>query len=931
MPQQPPAFDPNEFGDNTPAFDPNEFGQKPAEPNWYDTAASYIPSPVKSAWNTLWEPMSDLPSRVMKPLAEAQYKYGESGSGLLNRLAMYGGAFDEAIGNTLSGMTSPGVIGTTLATGGTGLAARAGLPRVAQALAGAERVGGGLMAAQGATEVANPNASLMERGLGAINMVGGGLAARGARVPKGAGALEELPIKQSAAPIEVTPEAMPVRPPGKPLVESIQEMGLPPEQELAAYKGIIERNTPIKPEVPPEVPIIKEVTREPVTIPEKYDEFGNRIDDKYLDANVDPAAVFDPNTLQGLESSNKLKTYQNYRKAEIKAGRKPLSYNEWTNQSAPTPELEFLNPVTHEIRPASQAEPGDIPLPPAKEPTPINMLPPEANAEAPMPVRRAGKRMGAPNLGLSKPPASLRGTSNANEIRGYFSGKPKISTGELNPANVTESLAQRLEAETSGGGSKPPIKPPVTTGGEPPVPPTPPEPPMGLLTKNQLDPNIPIQGRKTPAPLPEQSKLSQIWNAPRSLQSVDLPGITSAALRQSRPLAFTRDWFKAWNSALKAYRSEDALKTINSKIENSKYFQPRYQAIINKEGEVIRYKEMPSVAEELGVRMTDVLNRREEAIASSLAEKIPGYGRYVKASNRAYTGFLNDLRAAKFGQLMDAAAAVGRENDLVLGKKIADFVNNATGRGSMKFFGNRLNLEYPSVVEILGDSLYSPRALSARLAFMNPHNYVQAEPLIRNEYWKSLARIGVSWGAFAGLASFLPRAKVSMDPTNADFGKIRIDNTRIDPGAGFQQLLVLTSREAAGGTTSSTGPAGKPGKFTKFGSSPMAPTMWSLPGRYIYNQMNPSLRFVADMLQATKKEPVDLTDRTLQLALPMYVTDIADAAKEDDAVAEFFAPLLSSTGTGVQTYERGSFNKPQVTPLIKKATGIDLPTVKVHR
>lgn len=459
--------------------------------------------------------------------------------------------------------------------------------------------------------------------------------------------------------------------------------------------------------------------------------------------------------------------------------------------------------------------------------------------------------------------------------------------------------------------------------------------PGKLLNKEQLDPNIPITARKPEIPA-EQSAFSQIWNTPRSLQSIDLPGITSAALRQSRPLAFTPSWFRAWNSALKSFSSKEALDSINQNIRNSVYFQPRYSPVMDKAGNITKYSERPSIAEELGVKMTDVINTREEAIVSSLAERIPGYGRYVKASNRAYTGFLNSLRKTKFEQLMDGARASGDdpETNLVLGKQIADFVNNATGRGSLKYFNNKINLE--PVAQVLGNTLYSPRALSAKLAFVNPTNYTTAEPLVRNEYWKGLARIGTSWGAFTGLASLSPDVSVSLDANNSDFGKIRIGNTRIDPGAGWQQLMVLFHRElpqslGGGGTTSSTGRPGQPGKFTPFGSNPMAATRLSLPGRYVYNQLNPSLRFVFDMLSATSKEPLDLTDRSLQMLLPMYAEDIAKAAEDDSATAEFFAPLLSSMGAGVQNYERGSFNKPQITPSIEKATGVKVPTVKVGR
>ena len=503
---------------------------------------------------------------------------------------------------------------------------------------------------------------------------------------------------------------------------------------------------------------------------------------------------------------------------------------------------------------------------------------------------------------------------------------PRGRTGMTGTANEMNEGRRQLATV----GNEPPMQ---TQTGDNLIPPGP--PPQGLLPPEALQPHIPIQKRKVETP-PEQSPFSQIWNAPRSLQSVDLPGVTSAALRQSRPLAFTREWFKAWSSAYSSFGSKEALDTINKSIKNSKYFKPRYEPVLNKSGNVTKYIEKPSIAEELGVKMTDVINTREEAIASSLAERIPGYGRYVMASNRAYTGFLNDLRHVKFEQMMDGAIASGKDPtiDQVLGKHIADFVNNATGRGSLKYLGGKVNLE--PIAGILGNSLYSPRALSARLAFVNPSNYTKMNPLVRKEYWKGLARIGTSWGAFTGLASLMPDVSVSLDANNTDFGKIRIGNTRIDPGAGWQQLMVLAHRElpqslGGGGVTSSTGPAGSQGHFTEFGSSPVAPTRLSLPARYIYNQLNPSLRFVFDMLSATRKEPFDLTDRSIQMVLPMYAEDIADAAEDDSVVAEFFSPLLSSMGTGIQKYDKGSFNKPKYTPLIEKISGIDLPTAKIGR
>src|SRR5690606_29468999 len=77
----------------------------------------------------------------------------------------------------------------------------------------------------------------------------------------------------------------------------------------------------------------------------------------------------------------------------------------------------------------------------------------------------------------------------------------------------------------------------------------------------------------------------------------------------------------------------------------------------------------------------DQLSGREEAFMSRQADKIPG----VKRSERAYTGFLNKLRADTFDSIVTKAkeAGIDVEADPDGLKTLARFVNNATGRGDL--------------------------------------------------------------------------------------------------------------------------------------------------------------------------------------------------------------------------------------------------------
>lgn len=490
--------------------------------------------------------------------------------------------------------------------------------------------------------------------------------------------------------------------------------------------------------------------------------------------------------------------------------------------------------------------------------------------------------------------------------RREYPGLVKPTTDKTLSADLEASLAQRTSNEVlpeSLPENAPPIKPPI--GDE-------------LLSSSDINPEIPIEPRNIKPDEPA-SMFHEIYNLPRGLMSVDLPFMTSAAFRQASPLSWTGDWFKAWGKSAKAYGSEDAYKAIQDNISRSKYFKPRYKPITDSSGNIIKYKTESSFAEDVGLRMSDMkhLTSREESIASGWAERIPAYGRAVRASNRAYTAFLNDLRKNTFERLIDELP--GGVNNIDGAKAIAEFVNNATGRGSLKVSGpggRVANLEQSA--NVLSQTMFSPRLLASRIKFLNPYTYTQTPPGARNEYIKGLARTMGTWGAFAGLAE-MAGASVGKNPNSSDFGKIRIGNTRIDPGAGFQQLLVLAKRMSPGGNFTSVS-----GKETEFGVGYKPRTRLTTAQEFAANKLHPSARFAYDLFNATSSNPFDVSDEIIQRAMPMLVTDLMQAAEEDPAVQMLIAPL-SSVGIGAQTFEPGSYNESLYSPFLES---LGLPETK---
>lgn len=428
-----------------------------------------------------------------------------------------------------------------------------------------------------------------------------------------------------------------------------------------------------------------------------------------------------------------------------------------------------------------------------------------------------------------------------------------------------------------------------------------------------------IQMRKTkPSPdvrMPEtpqmnDSVLAEMANIPRTLMaSWDM----SAPLRQGLGLIHKPQFWKALPEMFKAWGSEEAYQSAQKAILDDPMFKKRVTA----DGIV-----KPSFAEDVGLKLTDLNNMstREESIMSSLADKVPG----VRRSNRAYTIFLNKLRADTFKQMVNdfgVTSGTNMRQNVALSKDIASFINTATGRGSLgPLEGSAKNLS---------SVLFSPRLMASRLGMMaksaqavfSPEVYMLKSPSVRREYLKSLAAIAGTASTFSQLLR-LGGATVESDPASSDFGKAKIGNTRIDPYGGFQQYIVAAQRlmphldltsaglgEIGGKmkstTTGNEYDLGNPG----YGESTRADVL----GRFIRSKTNPIINFGWGLMSGQKEisgKPMNMTtanpfeNAIAQRFLPMLTQDIYDMINDSStpAGAKALATFLSGFGMGSQTY-----------------------------
>ena len=159
------------------------------------------------------------------------------------------------------------------------------------------------------------------------------------------------------------------------------------------------------------------------------------------------------------------------------------------------------------------------------------------------------------------------------------------------------------------------------------------------------------------------SSLGEAANLPRSLMAsfFDL----SMTFRQGVVLIGTKAWRTAVAKQLPLFASERVFQDLQASIRARPTYPQMRQA-----GLALTRPDSPNLAA-----------REERYMASGIAEKIPIIGRGVRATNRAYSGALNLLRADTFDRMLaDATAEKMALTDKHL-HDIATFVNAATGRG----------------------------------------------------------------------------------------------------------------------------------------------------------------------------------------------------------------------------------------------------------
>lgn len=364
-------------------------------------------------------------------------------------------------------------------------------------------------------------------------------------------------------------------------------------------------------------------------------------------------------------------------------------------------------------------------------------------------------------------------------------------------------------------------------------------------------------------------------NLPRTLMT---SWDASAPLRQGALLGAGHpiEGVKSAGAMIRAMASPKYAKMVAEGIENSPN-QPLY--------------------EKMGLFFADAhvgaeLTAREENIMSRLATKIPG----IDGSQRGYTTYLNKLRQGVADNFI-----AGNPN--LSDKELKDFghvINIMSGRGDLpkKLADQSALMNAAFAPRYAMSRLQLPGEMVKALAGLATSGKVGTSVPAAKELAKDvilMAGTGVSILALGKAAGFW---HVELDPRSTDFGKGRKGETRVDFWAGEQQLARTATQLILGQRKTSTGnitDASRKETLIKWFNTKTSPPVGL--ARDLYTGKD----FAGQPVDW--KNPGTISSQTWQRLAPLFLQDMADAAKVNQNPWAAAKAAPSALGAAVMTYE----------------------------
>lgn len=351
----------------------------------------------------------------------------------------------------------------------------------------------------------------------------------------------------------------------------------------------------------------------------------------------------------------------------------------------------------------------------------------------------------------------------------------------------------------------------------------------------------------------------------------------------------------------------DPVKAVRIHGRAVKSFFSKYTA--DQIDNAIRSADHHYIREKSGLELTkpgDKLVMREEHFQTQVIQRIPVIGEVVKAAERHMVSVLNMLRAEAFDQFLKKYPNATHAELSAW----ADAVNVFSGRGNLGRFR--------AIANTLSLGIFAPRFAISRV--QTPYMFFKyfKEPRVRAEIAKDLvttAGFGLTILTLAELSGF----DVGTDLRDADIGKIKVGDTRIDIWAGMQQPMRLITRLGV----ALTDKAGLTGEDLTEREKEFDPV--EAFGRFAGYKLAPSIRIPSELIKGRtlfgdKVTPGETAARAM---VPIAYESVYDAWKAEGWRQAALTGGLEFFGVGVQTYKDSQSRTRRQIRRMAKADNLD--------
>jgi len=284
----------------------------------------------------------------------------------------------------------------------------------------------------------------------------------------------------------------------------------------------------------------------------------------------------------------------------------------------------------------------------------------------------------------------------------------------------------------------------------------------------------------------------------------------------------------------------------------------------------------------------------EEEFPSGLPEKIPVIGKIYKASQDTYTAFLYRQRADVFDKYMEIAERSDIDiDDKTQLESVGKLVNSLTGRGNLGFI--------EPIANKVNNVFFAPRLLKSHIDVLTAHiGDAKVSSFAKKQAAKNLVKIISGTGAILVIAGAVAPGSVEWDPRSADFGKIRIGNTRFDVSGGMASVITLASRLITNSTKSSTTGLVKKLGTGEFGSRDYEDVTMD----FFTNKLAPLWSVVRNIRRGKTFEGEKPTAKTTarDLFVPIIITNYKELKDDPESADTLLAMIAEGLGISTNTY-----------------------------